>query len=500
MPRFFVNKNREMKNFTIHKTWLLILGIILMAATHLTFNIEIIAWVSSVPFMVYLGRTRGFRSRLYFSVALLLSWSLCVLKIITDPIPVFMVPLYSLPLTLIQIPGYLVWARFRTYRYSLLLFPAVMVVMEWIQYSFTPFGSWGAIGYTQAEQLILKQSVSLFGMAGLGFLIYMVNSLIAEMILQRNYLPRKLIHVSFILLCILVYGSIRLDRYQAVSWTQYNVAAVGTDSEVSGLPVPTLDVREKNRTQLFDRTKKAAGSGSKLVVWNEASTIVLPEEENQWEKRLSSLAMSNKITLIASYVVLLSESPFRFENKYVMFTPDGRMAYTYHKHEPVPGEPAVRGTEPIRSVLVEGVRLGGAICYDYDFPYLASEFGKEEADIVALPSSDWRGIDPIHTEMATFRAIEQGHSIVRSARFGLSAAINPVGEMVAKMSSFDENDRILIAQLPIQSTATLYSIIGDIFIYFCLGYLVLFLLVVKNLFQIRQLESRPRFTSMWEVR
>jgi hypothetical protein len=25
-----------------------------------------------------------------------------------------------------------------------LLFPALMVILEWIQYTFTPFGSWGA--------------------------------------------------------------------------------------------------------------------------------------------------------------------------------------------------------------------------------------------------------------------------------------------------------------------------------------------------------------------
>jgi hypothetical protein len=92
--------------------------------------------------------------------------------------------------------------------------------------------------------------------------------------------------------------------------------------------------------------------------------------------------------------------------------------------------------------------VGGAICYDYDFPYLAAKFGKAGADIMALPSSDWRGIDPIHTEMAAYRAIEQGHSVIRSTRFGLSAAITPYGEMVARMSSFDNNDKIMVTTVP----------------------------------------------------
>ena len=48
------------------------------------------------------------------------------------------------------------------------------------------------------------------------------------------------------------------------------------------------------------------------------------EEETGWLKRLSSLAQEEEITLIASYVVILSDSPFRFENNYIMFAPDGK--------------------------------------------------------------------------------------------------------------------------------------------------------------------------------
>ena len=110
------------------------------------------------------------------------------------------------------------------------------------------------------------------------------------------------------------------------------------------------------------------------------------------------------------------------------------------------------------------MNLGGAICYDYDFPYLAKEYANINADIVALPSSDWRGIDPLHTRMAAYRAIEQGHSILRSTRFGLSAAINPYGEMLSQMSSYDNNNKIMISQLPRKGIRTIYSIIGDVLV------------------------------------
>ena len=109
---------------------------------------------------------------------------------------------------------------------------------------------------------------------------------------------------------------------------------------------------------------------------------------------------------------------------------------------------------------------------------MAAGFGKLKADIVAVPSSDWRGIDPIHTEMAAFRAVEQGQSVIRSTRFGLSAAITPYGEMVAKLSSFDTNDKMMIATLPMKGTTTVYSNIGDLFIYLCMGYVLVFLIMI----------------------
>ncbi|MBL7826945.1 MAG: hypothetical protein JNJ57_09970, partial [Saprospiraceae bacterium] len=171
----------------------------------------------------------------------------------------------------------------------------------------------------------------------------------------------------------------------------------------------------------------------------------------------------------------VSQAPLLYENKYQLINGQGAILFTYQKHEPVPGEPSRKGKEPLQVFSVENIRLGGAICYDYDFPYLAKGFAQSGANIVAVPSSDWRGIDPIHTHMAAFRAVEQGHSILRSTRFGLSAAMLPTGEMVAKMSSFDQNDRIMMANLPTKGAWTLYSVIGDVWIYLSLGFVVWFL-------------------------
>ena len=74
--------------------------------------------------------------------------------------------------------------------------------------------------------------------------------------------------------------------------------------------------------------------------------------------------------------------------------------------------------------------------------------------------------------MARVRAIEGGFSLLRPARAAASAGFDAYGRVRGWMNYFENNDRILIATLPTQPVTTLYSRIGDIAVYLCMGLLV----------------------------
>ncbi len=452
---------------TIRPIWFLIMGIVTTAASHMTLSIDIIGWVATAPFLIFLSVTKGWKSRVAFVLTLIVAWSFVVLKIITPPIPYLMIFLFSVPISLFHLPAYLIWDKFKTRKWSILLFPAILTIMEWIQYTFTPFASWGVAAYTQMHSLPLMQSVSLFGMAGLSFLIYWINVSIAKIVVDKRTSLLSFQLPSMVLLALILFGALRYGISKSNGTDSMTVAAVGTNSEVSGLPLPSTDENEKVVDDLFRKTRIAAKGGAELIVWNEASFFTLQEDEPRWTSAIKDLAKELNITIVASYVLPVSQAPLKYENKYLFVNQEGKVEFSYLKHQPVPGEPAIQGHTPLQTANVSGATIGATICYDYDFPYLAKELGSLKADIVAVPSSDWRGIDPIHTNMAAFRAIEQGHSIVRSTRFGLSAAITPYGEMVSQMSSFDDNNRVMIANLSSQRVTTVYSLIGDVFIYLC---------------------------------
>ena len=89
-----------------------------------------------------------------------------------------------------------------------------------------------------------------------------------------------------------------------------------------------------------------------------------------------------------------------------------------------------------------------------------------------VPSSDWLGIDPIHTQMASVRAIENGVSLLRSTRWGLTAAYDPYARARAWQSSFDASDGVVVASLPRAGVPTLYTRIGDGFAALCAAFAV----------------------------
>jgi len=474
------SRNHKYSINSIKPFWYLIIGITTILASHMSFSIDLIGWIASVPFLIYLSITKGWKSRLVFVLALVVAWSFVVLKIITPPIPYLMIFLFSIPISLFHLPAYLIWDKLKNHKWSVLIFPAILTIMEWIQYTFTPFASWGISAYTQSHSINIMQTVSLFGMAGLSFLIYWINISIAKTIIER-----KTTYISFqipiiILLGLIVFGSLRFDIGKSKGVETITVATVGTDSDVSGLPLPSKESNENVVSGLLTRTRTASKGGAKLVVWNEASFFTLPKEEPILINTIKSLAKELNISIVASYVILVSDTLFKYENKYLFVNSKGEVMFSYLKHQPVPGELAIKGTKPLEVTNISDTKIGGVICYDYDFPYLAQELGKLNADIVAVPSSDWRGIDPLHTRMSAFRAVEQGHSIIRSTRFGLSATISPYGEMISQMSSFDKNNKIMIADLPVHRIKTMYSIIGDTFIYLCFSFVIYLFISVSR--------------------
>jgi apolipoprotein N-acyltransferase len=103
-----------------------------------------------------------------------------------------------------------------------------------------------------------------------------------------------------------------------------------------------------------------------------------------------------------------------------------------------------------------------------DFPQFIRQAGKSGADILLVPASDWETIKYLHSGMAEFRAIENGTSLVRATRWGLSIATDPFGRTSAATDSFSAMQDVMVAQIPVEGVSTLYTRLGNWFAWACL--------------------------------
>lgn len=467
-----------------HQIGLLLSGAALLYLSHLRWPAHALAWVAPLPWLAVLrarhaaslapgasredSPPRPVRSLRFYLLLTALSvavWSAATYKIVTAPMPGALALAFGAPFGLIQVLPYLLWDRWIARGkegVAVLAFGATAAVLDWAPGALTPLGVWSAVANTQVDNLPFLQIVSVTGLVGPAFLMATTAAALESGWARRAVTGafRGALACGIAVLAVHAWGAYRLSSQ--VEGPMVRVAAVGTDATFQGLPLPDPEELTRIEDGLFTRTAEAARSGAKLVVWTEGATLVTPDREPALRARLQRAARESAVDLVASFIVPVDLAPLRYENKALWVSPAGDVVQEYLKHEPVPGEPAVRGTSPFTAIDSSVGRAALAICYDYDFPYIGLAHARLGVDLVALPSSDWAGIDPLHTQMAAIRAIEGGYSIVRSTRFGLSAGIDWKGRLRAWQSAHESSDRVLLASLPAKRAPTIYSALGDL--------------------------------------
>ena len=179
--------------------------------------------------------------------------------------------------------------------------------------------------------------------------------------------------------------------------------------------------------------------------------------------------------------------PFHDVNKYRIYLPDGTLADEYVKRHPVPGDPDDVGNAHARVVVFAGANLSGAICYDYGFPAIARDNAIDGAGLALVPSSDWRGVDPEHGQMAVMNAVAVGLPMVRPVRAATSIASDQFGRVLGSLRA-GSGDGVLVAALPTQRVPSLYARTGEIMPLGALGFCAL---TAGRLVRSRSPRSRP---------
>jgi apolipoprotein N-acyltransferase len=397
--------------------------------------------------------------------------------------------------------------------FALLLAPFLWVAMEIARtYLITGF-PWNLLGYA-VKPLGLRQIASVTGVYGLSFLAASVSAVVGWWLVELRHVRRAAAVVTGIAILVaanlafsppaeilskpqkafLVQPNIPLDETKLEQWIPWK-----NSRKLQDLVSTTF----KARCQHLDYGSLAhpttslncgggypsdAAASPALVIWPENPAPFYFDRDQVFREALESLAKQT-----GSYTVsgtTLFDSKNRPRNSAVVLDPSGNLILAYDKIHLVPfGEYVpwwafpklvgkitfeagdfAPGTEYKIAQTPQG-GIGVFICYESIFPQLVRKLVNRGAGVLVNISDDgWFGSSSAgaqHLEMARLRAIENHRYLLRATNSGITAIIDPRGEIVLTLPR--EREAVLAGNFEYLNTQTFYTRHGDVFAWLCVG-------------------------------
>lgn len=487
-----------------------------------SFDVNFAAWVAFVPLLYAID---GESHRNVFLYSWLQGFACYVSSIywvtITlhhfagVPIVFAVIPMFLLAAVVALFTGFAFWiAGFVTGRVGLpmvVTLPIAWTAVEWLR-TYFPIGfPWNLLGYVAYQNLTLIQFAEFTGVYGISALIMLFNVVIYMVVFRRESPLTQGIGLGVLSALIAgawIFGTLRigeLKREHPAGSLKFAMVQGNIPQSIKWDP----NFLESSFSVYVQQTMDAARLGADLIVWPEAAAAFFFQPTEQYpsafandapyRQRLLQLAADTRDPILFGAPALgVQEGRLGFYNRAYMVSGKGTVTAWYDKIQLVPFGEYV----PLRSILgyfvsrvvagfgdmfagsqqtifeLKGARLGVLICYESIFPNLARMAVNRGADILVNITNDaWYGKSSAPYQllaMAAMRAIETKVPVVRVANTGISAVIEPTGEITARTPLFERGTEI--QNVSWHPRRTIYTMVGDLFAEICFALAVIALL------------------------
>lgn len=375
------------------------------------------------------------------------------------PLAAFLTAVFVAGLALfLALLGWLWVHFFRHPQHSLsnaLAFAALWVAIEalrgWVLTGFP----WLYLGYSQLHG-------PLAGLAPLGGVWLISFAIVLSSILLINLVKKQYWWqpISAALLIVLIWG-LALSL-QSKNWTQ-----------PAGEPLRVMTVQgniEQNlkwdpaqiESQLLlyqSLTLNAAASD--LIVWPETAVPVLKDQAQGYLNSMERIISRQDSALITGLPLRQADAhgDLRYYNA-ITTLGDSQGEYLKQKLVPfgeyvplqellrgliaffdLPMSDFARGPSQQAPLNAKGYKIAPYICYEVVYPEFAAELAAQSDILLTISNDTWFGtsIGPWqHLQMAQMRALEAGRWMIRATNNGISALINPQGQISATVPQFEQ--------------------------------------------------------------
>ncbi len=372
---------------------------------------------------------------------------------------------------------------------------ASLTASEWLRGHVLTGFPWNAFGYALTKPLALAQAASLIGLWGLTFLSVAIFASPAVLIDGSSRGRRPWIGPVMALLLLVamgIFGSVRLSLQPTatVANVKLRIMQPNLQQDAKFNYSAKAEVMQKYLT-LSDRASGPQSTGvrdASILIWPESAFPFFLTREADAMAQIDDLLPQGTILITGS--VRAPDLPpgtkiTRAYNSIYAIDHDGSVLSVYDKLHLVPfGEYLpfqdwmeklgfvqltkvqggfIAGTRRRAMEIPNAPRALPLICYETIFPGEVAARGNRPGWIVNLTNDGWFGISTgpyQHLQQARLRAIEQGLPLVRAANTGISAVIDPMGRIVARLGLGVEG--VLDSSLPAAIAPTVYARSGDI--------------------------------------
>jgi apolipoprotein N-acyltransferase len=383
--------------------------------------------------------------------------------------------------------------------------PLLWTILEYIRSHFLTGFPWENLAYSQYLYRDIIQISDMTGTYGISFAIVLINAILYDLLSRRH--QKGFLFVEAAVACIVMalifsYSHFRTEAISALLKKAHRLEV----SLIQGNIDQNLKWNSHYQLQTIDIYRslslKSVHSGGGLIVWPETAAPFYFQQDDRMQEAVVNIAKtSGSALLFGSPSYEEEKGAISYMNSAFLLKPDGTLIGRYDKVHLVPyGEYVpLRKYFPFIGKLVAGIgdfkpgkgfypltidghRLGILICYEGIFPEAAGDYKREGAELLINITNDaWFGKTsaPVqHLSMTVFRAVENRLYLVRAANTGISAIINPMGEIISRTGLFQRT--VLQGEVKIIDEKTYYAAYGDLFVYACILTLVLIYILAKQ--------------------
>lgn len=417
-----------------------------------------LAWIAPAPLLVL-----AFRSSTISAAA----WLTALAALIGVSANVhYFLRVMTLPATLLAVSGQvLLWVfvvgstrrivlRYQSW-WTVFAYPVLWVMVDMLMAALLPDGNWASLAYSQAKILPLLQVVSLFGVAGLLFLLALIPSALAACLVFGSRLrgaPWACAAPLLLLAAALGYGQARLQQGVGGADVKFGLVAI---DDVMGPHAEDIWIGYERQVAAL------AAQGAHVIVLPEKIAMLAPPQADKAKHRLAALADKHHVWIEAGIGI---DDGKQRHNLSWLFSPRGALAAGYEKHFMAPPEHGFAKGTAYSLPTIDGVAYGLAICKDMHFAILGRAYGQRQAAVMLVPAWDFQVDRWMGSRITLVRGVENGYAVVRAAREGLLTVSDGFGRVIAERRSAALPGAAMLVTLRVgPPQATLYKQTGGAF-------------------------------------